>query len=146
MTYKNGISYIVTVYNKEKFILQTLESIKYQFDKNSELIIINDGSLDNSERKIKEFIQSNSKMNIKYNYQNNSGPSSAVNKALKFVKYSHIKLVDGDDILSNDAASYMKGEMERLGLDLLSKNEILYNIGKLNYNILQTGEIFRNIV
>ena len=118
MTYKNGISYIVTVYNKEKFILQTLESIKYQFDKNSELIIINDGSSDNSERKIKEFIQSNSKMNIKYNYQNNSGPSSAVNKALKFVKYSHIKLVDGDDILSNDAASYMKGEMERLNLDL----------------------------
>ena len=122
MTYKNGISYIVTVYNKEKFILQTLESIKYQFDKNSELIIINDGSSDNSERKIKEFIQSNSKMNIKYNYQNNSGPSSAVNKALKFIKYSHIKLVDGDDILSNDAASYMKGEMERLNLDLLYAN------------------------
>ena len=118
MKFRDGISIIVTVYNKEQFISKTLEAITQQMEKNSQLIVINDGSTDKSELAIKEFIRSQIK-DIKYVKQKNTGPSKAVNSAFKFVKYSFIKFVDGDDIIRPDALSYMKSEMERLDLDLL---------------------------
>ena len=56
---KDGISIIVTVYNKEPFIKKTLISIIKQMTKNCQLIIIDDGSTDNSEKIIKETIPKN---------------------------------------------------------------------------------------
>ena len=49
MKFRDGISIIVTVYNKEQFISKTLETISKQMSGNSQLIIINDGSTDKSE-------------------------------------------------------------------------------------------------
>ena len=118
MKFRDGISIIVTVYNKEQFISKTLQSITEQMESRSQLIIVNDGSTDKSEKKIKQAIKM-SKKDIKLLRIKNSGPSIATNKALKFVKYSFIKLVDGDDIIAPDTLSYMKNEMIRLNLDLL---------------------------
>ena len=118
MKFRDGISIIVTVYNKEQFISKTLETISKQMSGNSQLIIINDGSTDKSELVIKKFIKSQNK-DIKYIKQKNAGPSKAVNSAFKFVKYTYLKFVDGDDIIAPDALLYMKKEMEKLDLDLL---------------------------
>ena len=118
MKFRDGISIIVTVYNKEQFISKTLEAITQQMGKNSQLIVINDGSTDKSELAIKKFIRSQCK-DIKYVKQKNAGPSKAVNSAFKFVKYTFLKFVDGDDIIAPDALLYMKREMEKLELDLL---------------------------
>ena len=81
MKFRDGISIIVTVYNKEQFISKTLEAITQQMGKNSQLIVINDGSTDKSELAIKKFIRSQSK-DIKYVKQKNTGPSKAVNLSL----------------------------------------------------------------
>ena len=53
MKIKKGISVIVTVFNKEKFIEKTLLCILKQMEKNYQLIIVNDGSTDNSSKLIK---------------------------------------------------------------------------------------------
>ena len=111
MKFRDGISIIVTVYNKEQFISKTLETISKQMSGNSQLIIINDGSTDKSELVIKKFIKSQNK-DIKYIKQKNAGPSKAVNSAFKFVKYTYLKFVDGDDIIAPDALFYMKKETQ----------------------------------
>ena len=128
MKIKKGISVIVTVFNKEKFIEKTLLCILKQMKKNYQLIIVNDGSTDNSSKLIKKLI-ANKKFDIKFIEKKNSGPSISINLALKYVKYSHIKLVDGDDIIAPDALNYMFSEMERLDLDLLYGH---WEVGKKN--------------
>ena len=51
--------------------------------------------------------------------QTNTGPSIAINNALKKVKFSFVKLVDGDDILAPDAIDFMYKKMKKLDLNLL---------------------------
>ena len=118
MAYKDGVSIIVTVFNKQDYIEKTLKSIFKQMNSLTQLIVVNDGSTDNSLNLIKKNLQ-NLKYENKLITQKNLGPSISINNALRFVKYSNIKLVDGDDIIAPDALSYMKKEMNRLDLDLL---------------------------
>ena len=119
MSEKNGVTYIVTVYNKEKYILNSLESIKKNLFKDLQIIIVNDGSVDKSKERIEKFIKSNPNLDIQFLTQENQGPSIATNNALKFVKFNYIKMLDGDDILSPNSVGLMKKEMETLNLDLL---------------------------
>ena len=118
MAYKDGVSIIVTVFNKQDYIEKTLKSIFKQMNSLTQLIVVNDGSTDNSLKLIKKNLQ-NLKYENKLITQKNLGPSISINNALRFAKYSYIKLVDGDDIIAPDALSYMKKEMNRLDLDLL---------------------------
>ena len=55
MKFNDGVSIIVTVFNKEKYIENTLSSIVKQMNSSSELIIVNDGSTDTSLQKINVF-------------------------------------------------------------------------------------------
>ena len=110
MAYKDGVSIIVTVFNKQDYIEKTLKSIFKQMNSLTQLIVVNDGSTDNSLNLIKKNLQ-NLKYENKLITQKNLGPSISINNALRFVKYSNIKLVDGDDIIAPDALSYMKKEM-----------------------------------
>tara|TARA_B100000886_G_scaffold128031_1_gene86338 strand:+ start:450 stop:2354 length:1905 start_codon:yes stop_codon:yes gene_type:complete len=116
--YKDGISVIVTVYNKEKYILHTLSSVMPQLNKFDQIIIIDDGSTDKSLSLIKKKIK-NKQINFKLISQKNQGPSNAINTALKFVNCAYVKLVDGDDIISPHGLSYMKNQMSKYKLDLL---------------------------
>ena len=65
MIKKNGVSFIVTVFNKELFIEKTLQSVKKNLFGNNQIIIIDDGSTDDSVDKIRNFIKRNHKINIK---------------------------------------------------------------------------------
>ena len=57
MKFNDGVSIIVTVFNKEKYIENTLSSIVKQMNRSSELIIVNDGSTDTSLQKINAFFK-----------------------------------------------------------------------------------------
>ena len=89
--YKDGISIIVTLYNKEEYILQTLNSATNQFEKSEkyQVIVVDDGSKDRSYKIAKDFLRKK-KIDYKIFTQRNTGPSIATNNALKFVKYSYI--------------------------------------------------------
>ncbi len=122
--YKDGISVIVTLFNKEEYILACLKSAINQFKNSSEkyqIIVVDDGSFDSSFKIAKDFLKS-SKIDYKIFTQKNSGPSIATNNAIKFVKYSYIKLLDGDDLVAPDSLDYMKSQMQKLNIDLLYGN------------------------
>lgn len=89
------ISVILPVYNQEKFIKEAIESILNQSYSNFELIIINDGSTDNSEKIITSFKDKRIKI-IKNNI--NHGLTKALNLGMKNAKGEFIARMDGDDI------------------------------------------------
>lgn len=93
------ISVIIPCYNGEKFIDRCMNSIFNQDYSSIECIIIDDGSIDRSRDEIlrwkKKFEEKSWK--LIYFYQENQGPSAAVNAGLKFVSGKYIILLDVDD-------------------------------------------------
>jgi len=88
------ISVIIPLYNKEKSIKQTITSVLNQSFKDFELIIVNDGSTDNS----LEIVNSIQDERILILNKLNGGVSSARNEGIKAAKNEYIALLDGDDI------------------------------------------------
>ena len=85
------ITVIIPTYNRESFLSKAIESILNQTVKADEIIIIDDGSTDNT----KELIH---KYSVKYIYQNNSGVSSARNHGIQLSSNAWICFLDSDDI------------------------------------------------
>ncbi len=94
----NLISIIVPCYNASRYITDTLHSILKQNDVSLELIVINDGSTDDSESKIKSFNDSR----LTYKYQTNQGVSVARNAGLDMAKGQYIIFFDSDDIMPDN--------------------------------------------
>lgn len=98
---KGLVSIIVPCYNVEKVIGRCLESILNQTYKKIEIIIVNDGSTDNTEKIIlshkKKFNEKN--MIFKYIYQDNKGLGGAINTGLKYFTGEYLSWPDADDTL-----------------------------------------------
>ncbi|WP_346235577.1 glycosyltransferase family 2 protein [Lysinibacillus telephonicus] len=95
------ISIILTIFNGANTITDTLNSIKSQTFKNYELIIVNDGSKDNTGELVEQFVENNKMMTIKFlNLNQNIGRSNALNLALKNASSDFIANIDGDDLWS----------------------------------------------
>lgn len=94
------ITIIIPMYNSENTIIDALDSIKSQtrLDSVKEIIIINDGSTDNSEFIVKEYINNHTNMPIKLVTTENRGVSSARNLGMKMATSEWIALLDSDDI------------------------------------------------
>lgn len=96
------ISIIVPVYNSEKYLSKCLDSLVNQTLQDIEIIIINDGSTDNSQNIIDNYIKKHP-TKIKNFFQQNSGQASARNFGIKNAKGEFIAFVDSDDYLELDA-------------------------------------------
>ncbi len=96
------VSVILPVFNGEDYISDAIESVYKQTYKHIELIIINDGSSDNSQKKIYRLINSKDYLkrfkSIVYEYQENEGVASAYNKGIKLSKGEYISFLAQDDI------------------------------------------------
>lgn len=86
-------SVVITVYNKEKYIADTLKSVLAQTFTDFEVVILNDGSTDNSEAEILKFKDSR----IRYFSQENKGAAGARNAAISKAQNKYIALLDADD-------------------------------------------------
>lgn len=95
------ISIIIPLYNTEKYISECIISILNQTYKNLEIIIVNDGSTDNSEKRCLEFQKKDQR--IKYIYQDNAGVTVARKTGVENATGEWISFVDADDILSSYA-------------------------------------------
>ncbi|WP_226645635.1 glycosyltransferase [Mesobacillus subterraneus] len=91
------ISIIVPVYNVEAFLKECIESIINQTFRNLELILINDGSSDNSGEICDRYAQTDKR--IKVIHKKNSGPSSTRNLGIKVAKGNYVGFVDSDDTI-----------------------------------------------
>lgn len=99
------VSFVVTSYNYEKYILKTLESIKKQSYKNFEILVVDDCSSDNSCKVVEKFIEENQDLKITLFVQNkNQGQMSAMMKGLKEAQGQFVSFIDSDDILMPDYA------------------------------------------
>ena len=114
MSYK--VSVIIPAYNVSLYIEQCIKSILNQIYKNIEIIVVNDGSTDNTG----EILEKLSLMDerIKVIHQKNSGVSSARNTGLEIATGEFITFVDGDDYVANDFIDYMLEIQKQTGADL----------------------------
>lgn len=92
------ISIVIPCFNSQDYIKSTLQSILNQSEKNFEILIINDGSTDNSLKVINQF--NDKRINIIS--QENQGVSAARNYGLKLAKGNYILFFDSDDVMSKD--------------------------------------------
>jgi glycosyltransferase involved in cell wall biosynthesis len=90
------VSVNLCCYNGEKYLEEALQSVLLQTYKDWELVMVNDGSTDSTERIIKSHMAAGKP--IVYHYQENAGLGSARKKALQLSSGSYIALIDQDDI------------------------------------------------
>lgn len=110
MNEKPLISVIIPVYNTEKFLAKCLDSVISQTYVNLEIIIINDGSKDNSQLIIDEYAKKDKR--IVPILTENRGPSSARNYGLEISKGEYITFVDSDDFLKSDMYEIMVNSID----------------------------------
>lgn len=126
MNYK--ISIIVPVYNVEKYLYDCINSILKQTISDFELILVNDGSKDNSGRICDEFSKRDKR--IKVIHKENGGLSSARNAGIEVAKGEYIGFIDSDDyihsnmyeILYKNAQKYLS---DIVVCDFLKVNELI---------------------
>ena len=95
------VTIIVPVYNLELYIGDCIQSILMQTYSNLQVIIVDDGSTDNSLNVIKKFVEVDNRIMVFF--QKNSGVSSARNYGLQMASGEYIMFVDGDDMIVDNA-------------------------------------------
>ncbi len=111
---KYMLSIIIPIYNSEIYLKRCLDSLISQTDKNFEVILIDDGSTDDSANICKHYCSSN--YNFKYLHQKNAGPSAARNLGIKYAKGEFISFIDSDDFVSS---SYVEKILRNMNCDIL---------------------------
>ena len=94
------VSIIVPVYNSEKFINETIETVKAQDYQNWELLLVNDCSTDNSRDEIKKYEKEDSRIRL-IDLKENSGAAIARNTGMEEAKGKYIAFLDADDLWEN---------------------------------------------
>jgi len=99
------VSIVIPAYNEEKRIKPTIRSVlKLNYPKNKyEILIINDGSEDNTSNVVKEIIKEHKDFNIKLIEQENKGKGAALNNGLEDSKGEYFICLDADSYVSKDA-------------------------------------------
>ncbi|WP_085908426.1 glycosyltransferase family 2 protein [Kiloniella majae] len=115
------ISYVITVYNKAKYVADVIESLRVENDgqyEAVEYIFVDDGSTDNSI----EVINQNKSLlagDVKILEQENSGAAKATNMGVEAANYEWIRLLDGDDIVCKNSTAIMYNAAQREKVDFV---------------------------
>ncbi len=99
------ITIVIPNYNNAKFVARCLDSVVCQDYHNKEILIIDDGSTDNSVNVIKKYISQHSEVDITLMEQKNSGATVARNKGIEKSSGEYIIFLDSDDMLCQNALS-----------------------------------------
>ena len=94
------ISIVIPIYNKEKYIDNCIKSVINQTYKNLMIILVDDGSSDNSYAICKKWEALDTR--ISFYYKKNGGVSSARNIGIKYAKGKYILFIDADDLLESN--------------------------------------------
>ena len=127
------VSVIVPVYNVEKYLEKCLDSLVNQDFSDYEIIIVNDGSLDKSDKIIGKYVDRYS--NIKAFNKENGGLSSARNYGLQYASGEYISFVDSDDYVERNFLKVMYKKA------LEDKSDIV--VCEFNY-VYDNGDIVRS--
>ena len=117
------ISIIIPLYNAEKYIDRCITSIIAQTYKNLQIILIDDGSIDETKNICEQWKEKDSR--IMYIYKENGGVSSARNIGLQHAKGTYIMFVDQDDEINRAMVERLYIDIETHSVDLSMCNCIL---------------------
>jgi len=116
MKYKNLVTVIIPTFNREKKLPDAIESALNQTYENIQIIVIDDGSTDNTSSLIKKYPQ------VEYFYKENGGQASARNFGLQHAKGEFIASLDSDDMWYPDFVSECVNKLEDDHLDFVFAN------------------------
>jgi glycosyltransferase involved in cell wall biosynthesis len=125
---REKVSVIIPTYNRAKWLLEAVESVLNQTYIDIEIVVVNDGSTDDTESALKPYMN-----NIVYIYKENGGPGTAVNAGLKASTGNYIARLDDDDM-------FMPEKIE-LQVEMLQDNPELGIVASDHYIIDENSEI-----
>ena len=123
------ISIIVPVYNVEKYLKECIESILSQTYKNIEIILIDDGSTDNSGKICDEYLKKDSR--VKVIHKENGGLSDARNTGIEIASGKYIGFVDSDDYIAKDMYDFLYQNIKRENAEISGCNRFLVYENKI---------------
>lgn len=145
------ISIIVPVYNVKDYLEKCLSSICLQTYKNLEIIVVDDGSTDGSEKICDSFAQKDTR--IKVVHQINGGQSNARNKGLSIAAGEYIGFVDSDDWIAPDMYEFLYLLLKNNQADIAvcahivemeAETNVRYSTGKLT--VFSGNEALRALI
>ncbi len=134
---KPRLSIVIPVYNGENYIDNIISAFNVQSDSGFELVFVDDGSKDNSYKKL-SMLPENEKYGIKVIHQENAGVSSARNKGIENAEGDYITFVDVDDYVTDDYISFIMRGIENSDADTFVFQSYRIRDG-LAYNIPQNS-------
>lgn len=123
------VSVIIPVYNSEKYLKQCLDSVVNQTLKNIEIIVVNDGSTDNSLQIIQEYV--NKYSNVKLINKQNEGCYKARNIGLEVADGEYIAFLDSDDYIESNMYEKLYLKAKQTNADIVSADYYILNDKKL---------------
>ena len=117
-----SISVLMPVYNSEKFLLETVQAVINQSYIDWELILVDDGSTDNSKEICTKLM--NDDKRIKYIFQENLGVSHTRNVALENAQGKYIVFVDSDDLIHEDYLKILINSIEKNNSDEIGRAHV----------------------
>ena len=123
-----NISIIIPTYNRENLLPKAIDSLLAQTYRHFEIIIVDDGSTDNTRASLKKYHNDR----IRYVYQENRGPAVARNRGIEEAQYSFLAFLDSDDWFAPEKLAIQLTRMQEEPHYLISHtDEIWYRRGKL---------------
>lgn len=119
------VSVIIPAYNRADSVGAAIQSVIDQKYRPLEVIVIDDGSTDDTRKVVCPFLQENDELSISYYYQSNGGVSAARNTGINKSKGKYISFLDSDDILLPNKIDHQ--------VDILTKNNADICYGRVRY-------------
>ena len=114
------VSFVVPVFNVEKYLEQCVSSILSQSYRNIEVVLVDDGSTDNSGSICDSFVKKDKRVRVIH--KENGGLSSARNAGLEIITGSYVVFTDSDDFVSPDMVQTMLNTIQSTDSDLVICN------------------------
>ncbi len=122
---------VIPTYNREKLLGETIQSVLRQTFTDFELIVVDDGSTDNT----KAVVESYKDPRIRYVYQENRGASAALNTGINISAAEYIAFLDSDDL-------YLEAALEKSVNSLESHKQVGFSYGQ-TYRMRLGGKVYR---
>lgn len=132
------VTIIVPFYNREKYLAKCIESLINQTYKNIEIVLVDDGSTDDSKEICYSFQKKDDR--IKYIYKNHSGVSASRNKGIEMSSGEYLTFVDSDDTIAPNYVETLVNNQEDNTLVKVNENQDIVINKNEHLRKLLTGE------
>jgi glycosyltransferase involved in cell wall biosynthesis len=120
MNTKSLVSIIIPVYNTQRYLAECVRSVRNQTYKNIEIILVDDGSADGSEKMCDQYEKEDDRVHVIHS--KNFGVSHARNLGLHSAQGEYLFFFDSDDWIDDNCIEYLMKLYERYDADLVSTN------------------------